>query len=58
MESSLFSNTYLLIFGGIVLLLLLYFWNKANANRNRKRNRRSFRKNYYDRKKEIEKEKE
>lgn len=40
----------------MILLALLFFWNKANTARTRKRNRRSFRKNYYDRKKEKEKE--
>jgi len=58
MDSSLLSNPYFLAISGMTLLVLLFLWNKANTNRARKRNRRSFRKNYYDRKKDIEKEKE
>lgn len=52
MNSQLFSNPIFLILGGIVLLIFLLFWNKYNTKKTRSRNRRSFRKNYLDKKKE------
>tara|TARA_R110002124_G_scaffold287089_1_gene470292 strand:- start:68397 stop:68573 length:177 start_codon:yes stop_codon:yes gene_type:complete len=44
------SNPILLVVGGIVLLLVLYMWNKQNTKTIRKRRQRNFRKNYYDKK--------
>lgn len=52
------SNPIVLTIGGIILLVLLYFWNKRNTRQQRSRKDRNFRKNYYDRKKEREKESE
>ncbi|MEM7187256.1 MAG: hypothetical protein AAF466_11415 [Bacteroidota bacterium] len=52
-SDSLLSNPFVLIFGGMALLLILYFWSRANTNRTRERRRRSFRRNYYERKKEM-----
>ena len=56
MEIDLFSNPYLLIIGFLLLLVVLYLWNKANSNRNRSRRQRSFRKNYQERRKAEQKE--
>jgi hypothetical protein len=50
------SNPIVLIIGGILLLALLYFWNKRNASNQRLRRNKNFRSSYYDRKKEREKE--
>jgi FtsZ-interacting cell division protein ZipA len=46
------SNPIVLIIGGIALLALLYFWNKYNTGKQRNRKKRSFRNNYYERKKD------
>lgn len=50
------SNPLVLIIGGILLLAMLYFWNKRNASNQKARRNRSFRSSYYERKKEREKE--
>tara|TARA_B100000809_G_scaffold234129_1_gene251358 strand:+ start:2611 stop:2778 length:168 start_codon:yes stop_codon:yes gene_type:complete len=52
MDSFNLSNPILLIVSGFGLLALLYFWNKHNTKKRRTRNRKSFRKNYYDKKKD------
>ena len=51
------SNPLVLVIGGILLLAILYFWNKRNTANQRARRNRSFRSSYYERKKEREKEK-
>lgn len=51
-----FSNPIVLVVGGILLLALLYFWNKSNASKQRNRRNRNFRSGYYERKKQREKE--
>ncbi len=51
-----FSNPIVLIIGGIFLLAILYFWNKRNVTNQRQRRTKNFRNNYYERKKEREKE--
>ena len=51
MESLDFSNPFLLIFSGLILLVVLYFWNKQNQNNLRKRKNKSFRERYQERKK-------
>tara|TARA_R100000935_G_C2812816_1_gene155842 strand:- start:1048 stop:1224 length:177 start_codon:yes stop_codon:yes gene_type:complete len=50
------SNPIVLIIGGVLLLAILYFWNKSNATNLRNRRNKSFRSSYYERKKEREKE--
>ncbi len=50
------SNPIVLILGGILLLAILYFWNKSNTKRNRQRRSKNFRSRYYERKKEREKD--
>ncbi len=52
MTNSFFSNPYVLIGGGILLLVLVFFWNKHNTNTLRKRKNRSFRESYFKRKNE------
>ncbi len=54
MDSLNFSNPVILIVGGFLLLALLYTWNKYNTKNRRKRNRKSFRKGYYDKKKDSD----
>lgn len=51
-----FSNPIVLIIGGILLLAILYFWNKRNATNQRQRRTKNFRNSYYQRKKERDKE--
>jgi len=51
-----FSNPIVLIIGGILLLAILYFWNKRNASNRRERKSKNFRSGYYERKKERENE--
>lgn len=46
------SNPLVLIIGGILLLAILYFWNKRNASNQKARRNRNFRNSYYERKKE------
>ena len=45
------SNPLFLIIGGIALVTILYFWNKYNTKIRRNRDKKSFRKNYYKKKK-------
>jgi len=54
METSFFSNPIVLVVGGIVLLLFLYFWNKRNTKALSKRRRRNFRNDYFEKKNEKE----
>lgn len=51
------SNPIVLIIGGILLLALLYFWNKYNRNKQQNLRKRNFRSSYYERKKERDREK-
>ena len=44
------SNPLILIIGGITLIIILYFWNKYNTKIRRNRDKKSFRKNYYEKK--------
>jgi type II secretory pathway pseudopilin PulG len=48
------SNPIVLIIGGILLLAILYFWNKRNATNQRQRRTKNFRNSYYERKKDRE----
>ncbi len=48
------SNPIILITAGVILLLLLYLWNKRNQKNLKDRKQRSFKESYYERKKERE----
>jgi len=50
------SNPIVLLIGAVALFAILLFWNKRNTKQQRARRTRNFRKSYYDRKKEREKE--
>ncbi|HPE83180.1 MAG TPA: hypothetical protein PLV43_05645 [Aequorivita sp.] len=50
------SNPLVLSIGGILLLAILYFWNKRNTSNQKARRNRNFRSSYYERKKERGKE--
>ncbi len=52
-DTSLLSNPYVLVGGGIALLVILFLWNKHNTSALRRRKNRSFRENYYKRKKSL-----
>ena len=54
-ETSFLSNPYVLTGGAILLVILLFFWNKHNTSTLRKRRNRSFRDNYLKRKQERKK---
>jgi hypothetical protein len=56
MELFDFDNPIVLTLGGIALLLIMYGWNKRNASNQRNRRHRSFRDNYYQRKKDKSEE--
>lgn len=56
MSLSLFSNPIFIFLAGISLFALLFFWNRFNSKNQRNRNKRNFRKEYFDRKREKEKE--
>lgn len=50
------SNPIILIAAGVILLFLLYIWNKSNQKSLKDRKQRSFKENYYERKKQREKD--
>lgn len=52
------SNPILVISLGILFLAILYFWNRHNAKQQQNRRGRTFRKSYYERKKERESKEE
>lgn len=49
------TNPFLVIIGGIILLVLVFLWNRSNLQKTRQRRNRSFRDSYYQRKKQREK---
>ncbi|CAI8224951.1 MAG: Uncharacterised protein [Flavobacteriaceae bacterium] len=51
MEQHIFSNPFILIFGGLALLVVLYFWNKKNQTSLRNRKNKTFKHRYTQRKK-------
>ena len=51
MEVSDFSSPFFLIALLLLILVALIFWNKYNAKVQRKRRSRSFRSNYFEKKK-------
>ena len=50
------SNPIVLFIGAVALFAIILFCNKRNTKQQRARRTRNFRKSYYDRKKEREKE--
>ena len=51
MEPQALSNPFMLIFGGLVLLVVLYFWNKKNQTSLQNRKNITFKQRYNQRKK-------
>ncbi|MDC1199574.1 hypothetical protein N8069_03170, partial [Flavobacteriaceae bacterium] len=51
MEPQALSNPFMLIFGGIILLVVLYFWNKKNQTSLKSRRSTTFKQRYAQRKK-------
>jgi|TARA_B100000497_G_C7695759_1_gene424877 hypothetical protein len=51
MELQALSNPFMLIFGGLVLLVVLYFWNKKNQTSLKNRKNTTFKQRYNQRKK-------
>ena len=51
MEPQAFSNPFMLIFGGLILLVVLYFWNKKNQTSLKNRKNITFKQRYSQRKK-------
>ena len=51
MELQALSNPFMLIFGGLVLLIVLYFWNKKNQTSLKNRKNTTFKQRYNQRKK-------
>ena len=51
MEPQALSNPFMLIFGGLVLVGVLYFWNKKNQTSLKNRKSITFKQRYAQRKK-------
>jgi len=51
MELQALSNQFMLIFGDLVLLVVLYFWNKKNQTSLKNRKNTTFKQRYNQRKK-------
>lgn len=51
MEQHIFRNPFILIFGGLALLVVLYVWNKKNQTSLRNRKNKTFKHRYTQRKK-------
>ena len=51
MEPQALSNPFILIFGGLILLVVLYFWNKKNQTSLKSRKSTTFKQRYAQRKK-------
>jgi hypothetical protein len=51
MEPQTLSNPFMLIFGGLILLVVLYFWNKKNQTNLKSRKNITFKQRYAQRKK-------
>lgn len=49
-------NPIVLIAGGVILLVLLFIWNKRNQKSLKERKQRNFKESYYERKQQREKE--
>jgi hypothetical protein len=55
MEQQVFSNPFVLIFGGLALLVVLYFWNKKNQTSLKNRKNTTFKQRYNQRKRQAKK---
>lgn len=51
MENLNLSSPFVIIFGGLILMILLYFWNKQNQKSLQKRKNKTFKERYIERKK-------
>jgi uncharacterized membrane protein len=51
MENLNLSSPFVIIFGGLILMILLYFWNKQNQKSLQKRKNKTFKERYQERKK-------
>lgn len=49
------TDPFILILGGIALLIVIYFWNKSNNKKLRERKNRNFRDRYQQKKQERNK---
>jgi H+/Cl- antiporter ClcA len=54
MNSDFLTDPYVIIIGLMFLVVLVYLWSRKNTSTNRKRQQRSFRDEYYRKKKERE----
>ncbi|MFT4673509.1 MAG: hypothetical protein ACJAYD_000092 [Patiriisocius sp.] len=52
MESLEISNPFMLVLGAVILLVVLYFWNKQNQASLKKRKNKTFKERFQERKKE------
>ena len=51
MEPQVLSNPFILVFGGLILVVVLYFWNKKNQTSLKSRRNKTFKQRYAQRKK-------
>ena len=51
MEPKALSNPFILVFGGLILVVVLYFWNKKNQTSLKSRRNKTFKQRYVQRKK-------
>lgn len=49
-------NPIFLIAGGVILLVIIFIWNKHNQKSLKQRKQRNFKESYYERKQQREKE--
>jgi hypothetical protein len=55
MEPQTLSKPFILIFGGLILVVVLYFWNKKNQTSLKSRKNTTFKQRYAQRKKTDQK---
>ena len=55
MEPQALSNPFILVFGGLILVVVLYFWNKKNQTSLKSRKNTTFKQRYAQRKRQIKK---
>ena len=51
MEPQALSKPFILVFGGLILVVVLYFWNKKNQTSLKSRKNTTFKQRYAQRKK-------